>query len=94
VHEVIDPVFVDQLVATVPPAAQGPLRDHLLSSHTSIERVGRDVAEPAGVKHLVLNHLIPATNPERRWRAAQRGFSGRLTVGADLMELGLGPRWS
>lgn len=94
VHEVIDPAFVDRLVATVPPAAADALREHLLSSHTSINEVGRDVAEPAGVKNLVLNHLIPADSPERRWRQAQRGFSGRLIVGSDLMELGLGPTWT
>lgn len=89
VHEVIDPRFVDQLAATLPPDVAGPVKEHLLSSHTTIEQVGRDVAEPAGAKNLVLSHLVPASNPSRRWRAAQRGYSGRLLVGEDLMQLGI-----
>jgi ribonuclease BN (tRNA processing enzyme) len=90
VHEVIDPRFVDELVAAVPEAIREPLREHLLTSHTTIEQVGRDVAEPAGARNLVLNHLVPATNPARRWKAAQKGYSGRLIVGEDLLHLGVG----
>ncbi|WP_327657905.1 MBL fold metallo-hydrolase [Streptomyces sp. NBC_00483] len=90
VHEVIDPRFVDELVTAVPEAIREPLREHLLTSHTTIEQVGRDVAEPAGARNLVLNHLVPATNPARRWKAAQKGYSGRLIVGEDLLHLGVG----
>jgi hypothetical protein len=39
---------------------------------------------------LVLNHLVPATNPARRWKAAQKGYSGKLVVGEDLLTLGVG----
>jgi ribonuclease BN (tRNA processing enzyme) len=63
---------------------------HLLESHTTIEQVGRDVAQRAGAKNPVLTHLLPGDNPKGRWRAAQRGYSGRLIVGEDLMELGVG----
>ncbi len=90
VHEVIDPAWVERLVATLPPEVGGPLGQHLLESHTTIERVGRDVAEPAGATNLVLTHLLPADNPKGRWRAAQRGYSGQLVVGEDLMELRVG----
>lgn len=90
VHEVIDPVFVDSIAASLPPEVTGPLREHLLGSHTTIEQVGRDVAEPAGVKSLVLSHLVPATTKQSRWREAQRGYSGRLVVGEDLLEFGVG----
>ncbi|MET9514381.1 MBL fold metallo-hydrolase [Streptomyces sp. NPDC002994] len=90
VHEVIDPEFVDRLVGTLPPETGGPLREHLLAAHTTIEQVGRDVAEPAGVKNLVLNHLVPGNNPAERWRAAQRGYSGRIVVGEDLLQLPVG----
>jgi ribonuclease BN (tRNA processing enzyme) len=90
VHEVIDPQWVAALVATLPPEVGGPLGTHLLESHTTIEQVGRDVAEPAGAKNLVLTHLLPENNSMGRWRQAARGYSGRLIVGEDLMELPIG----
>ncbi|MFF5105849.1 MBL fold metallo-hydrolase [Streptomyces sp. NPDC000134] len=90
VHEVIDPRFVDQLAAALPASRREAMREHLLTSHTTIDQVGRDVAEPAGVRQLVLNHLVPATNPARRWKAAQKGYSGKLVVGEDLLTLGVG----
>lgn len=92
VHEVIDPRFVDRLVAALPGSQRDAMREHLLTSHTTIDQVGRDVAEPAGAKQLVLNHLVPATNPARRWKAAQKGYSGKLVVGEDLLTIGVGRR--
>jgi ribonuclease BN (tRNA processing enzyme) len=45
------------------------------------------IAADAAVKHLVINHLIPADDPEVReadWIAAVRKtWSGRLTIGRD-----------
>jgi ribonuclease BN (tRNA processing enzyme) len=74
----------------LPREAADGLRAHLLEAHTTIEQIGRDVAEPAHAKNLVLTHLAPATtNPESRWQEAQRGYSGRLIVGNDLMRLGV-----
>jgi ribonuclease BN (tRNA processing enzyme) len=92
VHEVIDPAFVDGIASSLPPDVAGPLRAHLLEAHTTIEQVGRDVAEPAAVKNLVLTHLVPGSAPRARWQKAQRGYSGRLIVGEDLMRLGVGHR--
>lgn len=92
VHEVIDPMFVEQLVARMPSEKAGPVREHLLASHTTIEQVGRDVAEPARAKNLVLNHLVPAANDPRRWEEAQEGYSGRVLVGEDLMEIPIDER--
>ncbi|TYK51015.1 MBL fold metallo-hydrolase [Actinomadura decatromicini] len=90
VHEVIDPKYVDELAATLPPEIREPARQHLLASHTTIEQVGRDVAQKARARNLVLTHLVPMNNPINRWRAAQRGYSGKLIVGQDLMQLGVG----
>lgn len=92
VHEVIDPAFVDRLVASLPPANQAAVREHLLGAHTTIEQVGRDVAQPAGVKNLVLSHLVPGNNRDSVWRAAQKGYKGNLIIGKDLMQLGVGNR--
>jgi ribonuclease BN (tRNA processing enzyme) len=92
VHEVIDPVFADQLAAVVGGQAGAALREHLLASHTTIEQVGRDVAEAAGVRRLVLSHMVPSNVDVKNLRAAQRGFSGELVIGEDLMQLGVGAR--
>ncbi len=88
VHEVMDPVWVEsRFESPLDPMEQAAV-DHLLGSHTTIEQVG-DVAERAGTGTLVLNHLVPADNPQRRWLEAKDGFSGRLIVGEDLMQIGV-----
>ena len=89
VHEVIDPAWVESRFDPPLDQAQQAAVNHLLRSHTSIEQVGA-VAERAGVGTLVLNHFVPADNPRERWLEAQEGFSGRLVVGEDLMEIGIG----
>jgi ribonuclease BN (tRNA processing enzyme) len=89
VHEVI----AGEWVATDLPAPRGPIEEaifqHLIGKHTLIEDVG-PIAERAGVPTLVLNHLVPATWPIERWEEAQKGFSGRLVVGMDLDQVGIG----
>ena len=51
----------------------------------------RRVAAAAGVKTLVLSHLVPGETDavtDKQWLAAARAhFSGRIVVGHDLMEL-------
>jgi ribonuclease BN (tRNA processing enzyme) len=89
VHEVIDRAWAEsRFDAPLDPAQQAAV-NHLVGSHTAIEQVG-DVAERAGAGTLVLNHLVPADNPGGRWLEAQEGFSGRLVVGEDLMQIGVG----
>jgi ribonuclease BN (tRNA processing enzyme) len=88
VHEALYEPAVDRLVARVPNAAT--LRKHLLASHTTVEDAGR-VAAAAGVKTLVLSHLVPADDPtlaDRDWLDAARArFGGAIVVARDLMEL-------
>jgi ribonuclease BN (tRNA processing enzyme) len=55
VHEALHVPGVDRLVARVPNAAS--LRQSILSHHTTAEDAGR-VAQAAGVKLLVLSHLV------------------------------------
>jgi ribonuclease BN (tRNA processing enzyme) len=54
------------------------------------EDVGR-VATQAGVKTLVLSHLIPGQDPsitDAQWaEGVRRQFSGRVVVGKDLLEI-------
>jgi ribonuclease BN (tRNA processing enzyme) len=88
VHEVMYLPAVERMVAAEPNART--LREHLLASHTSAEDVGR-IATEAGVKTLVLSHLVPGglpAIPDETWTAAVRPhFTGRIVVGRDLLEL-------
>ncbi len=88
VHEALFVPAVDRLVARVPNAAT--LKKHLIDSHTSVEDVGR-VATAAGVKTLVLSHLVPPDDPaitEQMWlEAAKASFQGEVILGKDLLEI-------
>ncbi len=88
VHEAMVPAAVDRLVANVPNASR--LRESILSHHTSVEEAGR-IAQAAGVRTLVLSHLIPAEDPlvtDAIWLAgAQTHFRGTVILGRDLLEI-------
>jgi ribonuclease BN (tRNA processing enzyme) len=83
-HEAMYGPGVDALVARVKNGTR--LKQHLLDSHTLVEDAGR-IAAAAGVKRLVLNHLVPADDPAVRaehWQAAiAPTWSGPLDVGYD-----------
>jgi ribonuclease BN (tRNA processing enzyme) len=91
VHEAIDRAWVEGLFPPPRTPATEALVEHLLESHTTIEDLGQ-VAERAHAKMTVLSHIVPVTNPESRWLEAQRGYSGKLLVGRDLMQIGVGTK--
>jgi len=65
------------------------LRDHLLKSHTTTEQIGQ-IAAAAGVRTLVLSHLVPAfadITDEQWTEGVRRYFRGEIIVGRDMMEL-------
>ena len=88
VHEALYLPAVDRIVSSVPNASR--LKQHLIDSHTAVEDVGR-VAEAAGVKTLVLSHLVPPDDPavtDQMWLDAARShFRGTVIVAKDLMEI-------
>lgn len=88
VHDALYPSGVDRLVTGVPNASS--LKQSILSHHTSAEDAGR-VAKAAGVKTLVLSHLVPPDDPaitDQMWiDAARRHFDGKIVVGKDLLEI-------
>jgi ribonuclease BN (tRNA processing enzyme) len=90
VHEAMYLPGVDRLVAKTPNAKR--LREHLMASHTLAADVGR-IARDASVKRLVLNHLVPADDPDMRsehWEADVRSFyGGPLDVAYDGMRIEL-----
>ena len=88
VHEAMWLPAIERILARDLNASR--LKEHLLASHTAAEDCGR-VAEAAGVKTLVLSHLVPggdATITDEMWsNAARQHFKGRIIVGKDLMEI-------
>lgn len=92
-HECIDLDWVSSLMGPESPKPDPSLMQHMLAAHTSIEQVGPQ-AQAAGVKTLVLTHLVPGNTPTEKWQEAQQGFSGAFYVGEDLMHFGIGhPEW-
>ena len=88
VHEAMHLGGLEGLLKRVPNAAT--LREHLLASHTTTEEVGK-VAAAAGVKTVVLSHLVPSDDPsltDDAWtEGVRRHFDGNVVVGRDLLEL-------
>lgn len=88
VHEAMYVPGIDGMLdkrSYVPPG----LRNFLLNGHTSAEDAGR-VAAKAGVKTLVLSHLLPGDDfvDDRVWIAeAAKHFGGEIVVGKDKMVL-------
>jgi ribonuclease BN (tRNA processing enzyme) len=88
VHEAMWTPAIDRIVAGIPNATT--LKEHLIASHTPVEDCGR-IAAAAGVKTLVLSHLVPGGDPsvtEQMWTdAARKYFSGTIVVGRDLLQV-------
>ena len=88
VHEALYVPGVDRIVAIVGNAST--LKKHIIDSHTAVEDCGR-VAVAAGVKTLVLSHLVPPDDPTitaQMWiDAARQHFRGEIIVAHDLMEI-------
>jgi ribonuclease BN (tRNA processing enzyme) len=88
VHDALFEPGVDRLVARVPNASA--LKRSIMSHHTSAQDAGR-VAQAAGVKMLVLSHLVPPDDPaisDQMWiDAARVHFRGPVIVGKDLLEV-------
>jgi ribonuclease BN (tRNA processing enzyme) len=86
VHEVMHLGGLDRLLARNPNAPT--LRKHLMDSHTTTEQLGHVAAE-AGVRTLVLSHLVPGDDPaitDAMWTEdVRKTFTGEIVVGRDLM---------
>jgi ribonuclease BN (tRNA processing enzyme) len=90
VHEVIDRAWIDQKFGTPEPGSQmDALKTHMLQSHTAIDAVG-SVATDCRVGTLVLNHIVPGNTPTAHLLQAKQNFSGKLIIGEDLMQIGIG----
>lgn len=88
VHEALYAQGVDRMIARVPNTPL--LKQSIMSHHTTAEDAGR-IANEAGVKLLVLSHLIPPddqTITDQMWiDAAHVHFRGKVIIGKDLLEI-------
>ena len=85
VHEVL---HYEAMLQTFPNAPEAVLA-HYRNDHTSPEDVGR-VATQAGVRKLVLNHVLPDNDlvDEAEWiRLVGKTFDGEVLLGTDLVEV-------
>jgi ribonuclease BN (tRNA processing enzyme) len=98
VCEAIDTTVYAELLKAAEAAPGGLNVDsvphHIIETHSTTEDVGRMAAE-ARVRTVVLNHLVPGSNParggpipdERYIQGVRKYFSGRVIVGADQMRI-------
>ena len=90
IHEALYLPGVNALAARIKNAAT--LKAHLLAAHTTTEDVGR-IAQAAGVKKLVLSHLVPGDDPsitDDMWsEGVRKHYRGTVVVARDLMALDL-----
>jgi ribonuclease BN (tRNA processing enzyme) len=88
VSEVMHLAGLENLLKKVPNAAT--LREHLLASHIVTEDLGK-LAAAAGVKTLVLSHLVPADDAsiaDDMWvEGVRKHYGGPIIVGHDLLEI-------
>ncbi len=75
-------------------AVAGTVFETIFSYHADTVPLG-GLAERAGVRHLVLTHLIPSPANDREEAGFEQdvragGYTGRLTVGRDLMSFEIG----
>lgn len=91
VHEAMNIPAVEaalrRRIAAGIPGTLDAMMKHMLADHSPTEEVGRIAAE-AGVKTLVLSHLVPGGTDltDASWRdAAARHFKGEIIVGHDMM---------
>ncbi len=90
IHEAMLLDGVERLIERTPGADR--LREHLLASHTFAQDAGK-IATQGKVGHLVLNHLVPADDPdfgETEWtNAVRETWDGPLTIGHDGLKVPL-----
>lgn len=87
VHEVYIPGhFTDARSVEITRGDTAKVTQRLSRYHTDAEQVGK-IAAAAGVKKLVLTHLIPPEDSDKMRELAARNFSGEIIAGKDLMRV-------
>ena len=89
VHEIVDPPAIERLLPPdSSPRWREELMNHMRTDHSTAEEIGR-IASAAGVKTVVLSHVIPglASNSDTSYtEGVKKFYSGPVILGQDLME--------
>jgi len=89
VHEVIDLPGIERLLPAGPsPQWRESMMNHMRTEHSTPAEVGR-VARDAGVKMVVLTHVIPGLETDSDsvyTEGVRKVFAGPVVLGKDLME--------
>jgi ribonuclease BN (tRNA processing enzyme) len=86
VHEAM---HIPALLQSAPPQRADVISHHFPTIHTPAADVGV-VAREAGVRTLVLDHLLPVFVPENVWVSeVRKNYDGNLIVGRDRMQISL-----
>ncbi len=89
VHEVQDNEMVERVVSRIPLERQDDLRNHLFSSHSSVDDLP-GVAKSANAKNLVFSHYTPIPQPvsiylgKAQKAAAELGYTGNIIAPVEL----------
>ena len=87
ISEVVDPVAIQNAAARMPPAERQSILFHQLKEHLPPDTIGT-MAAAAGVKAVVLTHLVPAADPSADpapyTAGVQAKFKGPVTLAKDL----------
>jgi len=86
-HEVVDLPGIEAILnRELPPVLAKGLYQHMVEDHTTAEDIGR-LAQEAGVKEVVLTHLIPGRGePDSTYlEPLRKHFKGPARVARDLM---------
>lgn len=96
VHEAINRDMIERGMnlagSNVPARGQSMVRD-MMTYHTTTDEVA-EIASEAGVKKLILTHMVPSLSPNPAMdrlftQGMNRIFRGEIRVGRDLMETGV-----
>jgi ribonuclease Z len=87
VHEVYMPgYFTNARSVEMTRGDTAKVTQRLSRYHTDAEQVGK-IAAAAGVKKLVLTHLIPPEDSDKMRELAGKNFKGEIVIGKDLVRI-------
>jgi ribonuclease Z len=87
VHEVYMPgYFTNARSVEMTRGDTAKVTQRLSRYHTDAEQVGK-IAAAAGVKKLVLTHLIPPEDSDKMHELAGKNFKGEIVIGKDLVRI-------
>jgi ribonuclease BN (tRNA processing enzyme) len=86
IHEAFTWDAVDEFTEHMPDGATDAIKDAFKSSHSDVDSVAQ-LAKEAGVKHLILTHLLPQETDDRLIARAAAHYQGEILAAHDGLTL-------